>query len=64
MNYVSFVGNKKNCACFNEYTGMTLIQFYRKYMTVLKEIRRYDFENISELPNFTQEKWNLIKSNL
>jgi len=64
MNCNSFVGTKENCACFNIKTGLSLIQFYRKYLKVLKEIRNYDFKNISELPNYTQKKWDLICKSL
>ena len=61
LNHTSFIGKKENIACFNRQTKMTYMQFYRKYMSVLKEIKKYDFSNVYKLPNFNQSKWNKIK---
>ena len=64
FNYNSFLGKKDKCYCFNARTELSLMQFYRKYLIILKEIRSYDFENVDKLPNFTQSKWNLISKYL
>jgi hypothetical protein len=60
FNYTSFIGEKDNCCCFNVKTGMSLMQFYRKYMTVLKEVKAHDFRNVNTLPGYTESKWSKI----
>jgi len=64
MNYISFVGEKNNCYCFNRPTGLSLIQFYRRNMEVLKQIRTLDFSNVDKLPNYNDKDWNLIREYL
>ena len=64
LNYNSFLGTKENCYCFNQETGMSLFSFVKKYLKILREIKRYNFNNVSKLPNYTEEKWELISKHI
>jgi PPE-repeat protein len=61
FNTISFLGNEKECYCFNKKTGLSLKEFQDKYSEIINEIEKYDFSNIIKLPNWTQKKHNLLK---
>ena len=39
-----------------------MTEFKEKYDPILKEIEKYNFSNVSKLPGYTDNKWNLIKT--
>ena len=61
FNSKSFIGDKDNAYCFDKPTGLTLTQFYRQHMEVLKGAKRYSFSDIESLPNYSQKKWDKMR---